>query len=186
MSLTFSQHLAQQRAFSEATFGPGQRSLGVIAHIRKELDEIEADPSDVVEWVDIMLLSLDGTWRAGHDTDATWAALQSSQVLEKDLTLDPALRALLRRAPLVEDGDAFNALQALRARVDVLALDPTSLAAWVAVFAAAASGGLLAAGTPDRLFEAFRGKFEKNRSRVWPDWRTQSTDGPIEHDRSHD
>lgn len=154
--------------------------------MRKELEEIEADPSDVVEWVDIMLLALDGTWRAGHDSDSAWAALQSSPVLEKDLTSDPALRGLFLRAPLAEDGDAFNALALLRARVDVLASDSSCLDSWVGVFAAAASGGLLAAGTPDRLYQSFLGKFEKNRSRVWPDWRTQSLDRPIEHDCSHD
>ena len=186
MDLTFQEHLQQQRAFSESTFGPGQRSAGVIDHIRQELEEIEAEPGDVVEWVDIMLLSLDGTWRSGHDGDSAWAALQASQVLEKDLSSDPALRALFRRTPLAEDGDAFNALQLLRDRVDGLAADPSRLEAWVGVFAAAASGGLLAAGTPDRLYDAFLAKFHKNRSRVWPDWRTQSLDKRIEHDRSHD
>jgi len=138
--------------------------------MRKELDEIEAEPGDVVEWVDIMLLSLGGTWRAGHDSDAAWAALQASHVLEKDLTADPALRALFQRAPLAEDGDAFIALQLLRARVDTLDTDTSRLESWVELFAAAAAaGGLLAAGTADRLYDAFLAKCHKNRSRVWPD-----------------
>ncbi len=186
MIYTFQEHLERQRAFSENTFGPGQRTAGVIAHIRKELDEIEADPADTIEWVDVMLLSLDGTWRAGHDAAAATAAMDGSQVLEKDLTADPSLSALFKRAPLAEDGDAFNALALLRRRVDALAQSPDSLEAWVGVFAAAASGGLLAAGTPDRLYAAFLTKFDRNQSRVWPDWRTRSLDHPIEHDRTHD
>lgn len=59
-------HLARQRAFSEETFGPGPRTKGVLDHIRKELAEIEADPTDVGEWVDVLILAFDGAWRAGH------------------------------------------------------------------------------------------------------------------------
>ena len=60
------EHLYRQIRFSERTFGPGQRTEGLIAHIRKELLEIEADPGDVYEWVDVILLALDGAWRQGH------------------------------------------------------------------------------------------------------------------------
>lgn len=60
-------YLARQRAFSAATFGPGPRAEGVVAHIRKELIEIEADPTDLKEWIDVVTLALDGAWRSGHD-----------------------------------------------------------------------------------------------------------------------
>lgn len=59
-------HLHRQIAFSECTFGPGARPQGVIDHIRKELKEIEAHPGELSEWVDVILLALDGAWRAGH------------------------------------------------------------------------------------------------------------------------
>jgi hypothetical protein len=59
------QHLFRQRDFSLRTFGPGQRTHGVLDHIRKELAEIEAKPADLTEWVDVILLALDGAWRAG-------------------------------------------------------------------------------------------------------------------------
>jgi hypothetical protein len=59
-------HLERQKAFSERTFGPGQRTAGVIDHILKELAEIEADPQDLEEWIDVVMLALDGAWRAGH------------------------------------------------------------------------------------------------------------------------
>lgn len=57
--------LAGQKQFSENTFGPGDRAQGVVDHIRKELQEIEADPSDLEEWIDVMILAADGAWRSG-------------------------------------------------------------------------------------------------------------------------
>jgi hypothetical protein len=39
------------------------RTKGVIDRIRKELIEIEKDPNDIEEWVDVILLALDGAWR---------------------------------------------------------------------------------------------------------------------------
>lgn len=60
-------HLHRQREFSLATFGPGQRTQGVIQHIRKDLVEIEDSPGDLMEWIDVAMLALDGAWRAGHD-----------------------------------------------------------------------------------------------------------------------
>ena len=62
-------HLHRQREFSERTFGPGARTAGVLDHIRKELVEIEAKPGDLTEWVDVVLLALDGAWRAGHSPE---------------------------------------------------------------------------------------------------------------------
>lgn len=59
-------HLLRQRAFSRATFGPGMRTKGVIDHIRKELIEIEGKPDDLTEWVDVILLALDGAWRCAE------------------------------------------------------------------------------------------------------------------------
>lgn len=60
-------HLERQIGFSSATFGPGPRTKGVVDHIRKELVEIEADPTDLYEWVDVIILGFDGAWRAGHE-----------------------------------------------------------------------------------------------------------------------
>jgi hypothetical protein len=58
------QHLLRQMAFSHATYGPGQRTGGVIDHIRKELVEIEESNGDPNEWVDVVILALDGLTRA--------------------------------------------------------------------------------------------------------------------------
>lgn len=101
-----SDHLGRQREWSLATFGPGDRRKGIVDHLRKELQEIENNPKDIFEWIDVILLGLDGAWRAGH--------------------------------------------------------------------------------TPEQIVEALAAKQTKNEGRVWPDWRTQSADKAIEHDRSAD
>lgn len=72
-------HLHRQRAFSEQTFGPGQRTAGVLDHIRRELREIEAEPADLGEWIDVVLLALDGAWRAGHTPEQIAEALWAKQ-----------------------------------------------------------------------------------------------------------
>jgi hypothetical protein len=101
------QHLTLQRAWSERTFGPGPRTKGVLDHIRKELKEIEDDPLDVKEWVDVVILALDGAWRAGWEPQAIidaikakqvkneartwpdWRTMSEDQAIEHDRTLDP-------------------------------------------------------------------------------------------------
>jgi hypothetical protein len=57
------QHLVRQMAFSHATFGPGERTNGVVDHIRKELDEVLAANGESAEWVDVVILALDGLTR---------------------------------------------------------------------------------------------------------------------------
>ncbi len=59
-------HLRCQRKWSEQTFGPGERTAGVIDHIRSELVEITVAPNDLEEWIDVVLLAFDGAWRAGY------------------------------------------------------------------------------------------------------------------------
>lgn len=97
------QHLYEQKEFSENTFGPGIRTEGVTDHIRKELEEILKNPSDLMEWVDVMLLAFDGAWRSGH--------------------------------------------------------------------------------SPEEIVDTIKLKFEKNKNRKWPDWRTSDPNKAIEHDR---
>lgn len=69
------EHLHRQRNFSLATFGPGERPSATLAHIRKELVEIEQDPKDPVEWIDVVLLAFDGAWRAGYSPKQITKAL---------------------------------------------------------------------------------------------------------------
>lgn len=72
-------HLERQRSFSLKTFGPGTRAAGVVDHIRKELREIEADPTDVEEWIDVIILAFDGAWRAGYEPPRIVEAILAKQ-----------------------------------------------------------------------------------------------------------
>lgn len=65
--MNLEEHLKRQIAFSRATFGPGERTDGVIDHIRKELVEIQKEVTAqdrAAEWVDVVILALDGLNRA--------------------------------------------------------------------------------------------------------------------------
>lgn len=72
-------HLQRQKDWSARTFGPGRRTAGVIDHIRRELTEVEADPTDLNEWVDVLILAFDGAWRHGHSPQAIIDALIAKQ-----------------------------------------------------------------------------------------------------------
>lgn len=72
-------HLARQRDWSRRTFGPNQQVTGVLDHIRKELVEVEENPADVTEWVDVIILAFDGAWRAGHEPQTILDALRDKQ-----------------------------------------------------------------------------------------------------------
>ena len=65
------------RGWSLRTFGPAARTRGVVSHIRKELVEILAAPDDASEWADLLILALDGAWRAGHDPADIIAAVRA-------------------------------------------------------------------------------------------------------------
>ena len=72
-------HLCHQKQWSEKTFGPGERTVGIIDHIRKELVEIEAKPTDLSEWIDVMILGLDGALRMGFTPEQIVAGLIAKQ-----------------------------------------------------------------------------------------------------------
>jgi len=77
-------HLHRQRRFSAKTFGPGPRSAAIIDHLCKELREIEAAPAYVYEWVDVVLLALDGAWRAGFEPNEIAFAIATKQLRNED------------------------------------------------------------------------------------------------------
>lgn len=84
------QHLRRQAAFSERTFGPGRRTAGVCDHIRKELKEVSDDARagqpTLDEWVDVILLSLDGAWRSGATPEQIATAIAAKQARNESRT----------------------------------------------------------------------------------------------------
>lgn len=58
--------VAEFYRWAQETFGEGMRVDGCVNHIRSELEEILADPADVTEWCDVMILALNGATRAAR------------------------------------------------------------------------------------------------------------------------
>jgi len=83
-------HLYRQREFSERTFGPGDRTEGVIDHIRKELVEVaelaDANADTFPEWVDVIILGLDGAWRSGASPEQIVEAITAKQARNEGRT----------------------------------------------------------------------------------------------------
>ena len=119
----FLQHLKEQAEWSGMTFGPGTRTRGLCDHISKELKEIEKaaavarffstdsrfveeDRAGLLEeWIDIVILGLDGAWRTGsspqqiidalvaktkknHAREVARLAADPNKAIEHDRTVD--------------------------------------------------------------------------------------------------
>lgn len=58
--------IRRQRDFSRRTFGSHPQWRGLIAHLRAELVEVEeTSGAELGEWVDVIILAIDGAWRSG-------------------------------------------------------------------------------------------------------------------------
>lgn len=76
-------YIQKQIEWSGETFGYTERAEGICKHIEKELKEVRANPKDVLEWVDIVILALDGAWRAGYTPKEVEAALKTKQAINR-------------------------------------------------------------------------------------------------------
>ncbi len=79
MSRSLEHYLERHVDWSLATFGPGTRTEGLLKHIAKELGEISRQPYDLVEWIDVIILALDGYWRHGGDPKQIMTVLVEKQ-----------------------------------------------------------------------------------------------------------
>ena len=79
-------HLQRQQSFSKETFGENPRIAGVLDHIQKELKEAAANPDDISEWADIIILSFDGAMRAGHAPQEILDAVLAKQEVNENRT----------------------------------------------------------------------------------------------------
>ena len=70
-------HIQRQIEFSKKTFGPDTRLNGVLEHIGQEIEEIRKEPKDIYEWIDLMLLAIDGCWRQGFTPEEIAFALEA-------------------------------------------------------------------------------------------------------------
>lgn len=74
-------YLGRQIAWSRRTFGEAKRTEGICRHIEKELGEIREDPSDLSEWVDVVILAMDGYWRHGGTHGSLAQDLETKQAI---------------------------------------------------------------------------------------------------------
>lgn len=73
------QYYVDQINWSKQVFGPALRTKGIIQHITKELAEIESNPHDLSEWVDVIMLAMDGYWRHGGSAFSLLHDLRAKQ-----------------------------------------------------------------------------------------------------------
>lgn len=65
---SFEDYLRRHLEWGHATFGTpadGRGPKGPLDHLKKEVKEITDDPYDLEEWIDAIILSIDGFLRAG-------------------------------------------------------------------------------------------------------------------------
>lgn len=78
--MDFTYYVKQQKLWSLETFGEGQRSDGICKHIASELEEIKEHPSDLTEWIDVIILAIDGAWRMGFTPEEIETELRRKQL----------------------------------------------------------------------------------------------------------
>lgn len=59
-------YLKAHNTWSQMAHGPGTRAEGLCKHIESEVQEIRKNPTDLGEWVDVIILAFDGALRAGY------------------------------------------------------------------------------------------------------------------------
>lgn len=79
MEFNFYKYVVDHMKWSMDTFGIGQRTEGLLKHISKEMEEVRESPNDLTEWIDIIILALDGAWRAGYSPLQICMALVQKQ-----------------------------------------------------------------------------------------------------------
>jgi hypothetical protein len=87
LGLDFVKHVSRQIVFSKNTFGPARGVFGVIDHLKKEIAEVEASVVEgeqlddtLEEFIDIVILGLDGAWRLGFSAEQIAMALVKKQI----------------------------------------------------------------------------------------------------------
>lgn len=70
-------YLKKQIKWSKKAFGTSKRTVGITKHINKEVDEVLAKPDDLSEWIDIIILAMDGYWRHGGTSSSLMKDLRN-------------------------------------------------------------------------------------------------------------
>lgn len=167
--VTFLDYLYRHREWGYHTFGSpfdGRGPLGPRDHIKKEMKEIYEDPTDLKEWIDVIILSIDGMLRSG-------APLEFIPMLLSDAYLHGDVKYPKKTIREVETA------------IDTVSDEPEHHAFWAGMVASAVGGYVGAGGKMTELLDMFFAKQEKNSLRNWPEWRGSDPTKAIEHVRGH-
>lgn len=79
--MMLAEYLDRHIRWSQRTFGKGMKTVGITRHIEKECQEIRDNPADLTEWIDVMILAMDGYWRhGGQPADLFWALVEKQSI----------------------------------------------------------------------------------------------------------
>ena len=184
--------VARQRTFSDHTFGPSYGADRIADHILKEVAEVADTPDVLEEWADIILLGLDGAWRAGYGPReiAETICVRFADVALRQVYWScraMSLEAHIRRqnehiSRYRRSGSGVkDVLTAIRYEIYTLSVDSQTLQPWLTIVFLGLTGACLTGQSPESIERAIAEKLQKNEQRKWPDWRTVGTDRAIEH-----
>jgi hypothetical protein len=164
LGLRFDDYLLRHLEWGWATFGSpaeGRGPPGPLDHLKKELKEIQDNPSDVTEWIDAIILSIDGFYRAGGSFINFDSAVSDAWVIAS--------------SPL-------GAVRVMQELLGALSENPADFELWERSLFIAVRGYVAAnnGSTNDLLMQMFA-KQRKNFNRDWPDWRQCDPDKAVEH-----
>lgn len=153
------------RQWQEGQFGGTEKRnwRGPLAHLGKELDEVEQSGGSLEEVVDVLFLASEVCWRLGVQIGGVGRSAWR-QADRWDISTPMALRASRvervahELAPLSKIPDVWLALKLFGLAIELI--DPET--------------------TEEELEAALRAKLEKNKARQWGKW---SEGGVIEHVR---
>lgn len=75
--------LNDKNEWSIKTFGGGERTEGIIEHIKSGLVEVQETPRDVYGWVDIIFLAMDGAYRNGFEAQDLIYAMEKKHEINR-------------------------------------------------------------------------------------------------------
>ena len=69
----------------------------VMAHCKEEIDEVLADPTDIMEWADVLMIYLHGAQIYGYSIDKIYLAmLDKFEIIKKRDWLPPDEKGIIR------------------------------------------------------------------------------------------
>lgn len=169
-------YIDRQMRWSAVTFGPNDRSMGVLAHIEKELNEVRNAATEMFhaptpanraslleEIIDVMILAIDGLWRCGNDPRGCVEIVRVVKMWRSCGDLLTDLQWLVERGRgYRQDGDA-----ALLGDCFARLYRTAGALAYQLKFSS------------DQINAQLEAKQKKNFARAWPDWRTMPGDAAI-------